>query len=250
MMMSSIAVNPERKGIISIDFWNTLVNGRTNGEKRNQVRLTALSALAAKSGKEIDADALKLAYKKATEHFEQIWLGEQRTLKTVELVGIVLSSLAIPAGEKEISALAKVYAESLWDGPPTLADGIKPALKELATYYDLGIISDTMYSPGSVLRVFLEKEGILQYFKAFVFSDEVGYSKPDVRAFEAIRTQLNSSQTEQAYHIGDLQKTDVTGANYAGYTSVQYIGLNPDEPTALAKHVVTSWQEVVALVNN
>lgn len=248
--MSNQATNKKRKGIISIDFWNTIVDGRTNGEKRNEVRLAALSSLAAKSGKRIDPTALKLAYKKASEQFDAVWLGEQRTLTTTELVEIVLLALDISALPNEIEALAKVYAESLWDGPPSLAVGIKPALQALAENYDLGIISDTMYSPGTVLRVFLEREGILKYFKAFVFSDEVGFSKPDIRAFESIKKQLDSPSSEKAYHIGDLQKTDVKGANNAGYVSIQYIGLNPDEPTSLATHVVHSWEEISVLVGN
>jgi putative hydrolase of the HAD superfamily len=107
-----------------------------------------------------------------------------------------------------------------------------------------------MYSPGTVLRVFLEREGILKYFKAFVFSDEVGYSKPDIRAFESIREQLASQKDELAYHIGDLQKTDVKGANNAAYISIQYIGLNPNEPTVLANHVVHTWEEISELVKS
>jgi len=248
--MSQFPINTQRKGIISIDFWNTIVDGRTNGEKRNEVRLAALSALAAKSGKEVNPNALKVAYKQATELFDKVWLGEQRTLKTAELVEVVLKTLEIPASAVEIDALAKVYAESLWDGPPELAKGIKAALKNLAVNYDLGIISDTMYSPGTVLRVFLEREGILKYFKAFVFSDEVGYSKPDIRAFESIREQLASQKDELAYHIGDLQKTDVKGANNAAYISIQYIGLNPNEPTVLANHVVHTWEEISELVKS
>lgn len=248
--MSQLPINAQRKGIISIDFWNTLVNGRTNGEKRNAVRLAALSELASKSGKEINEVELKQAYQQATTQFESIWLGEQRTLKTAELVGIVLESLKIPASNEEVESLAKVYAESLWDGPPALAEGIKPALAQLAESYDLGIISDTMYSPGTVLRVYLEKQGILKYFKAFVFSDEVGYSKPDKRAFEAIRSKLDSDNQERAYHIGDLQKTDVKGANNAGYVSIQYIGLNPSEPTTLAKHVAKTWSDISEIIAN
>lgn len=235
----------QRKGIISIDFWNTLVDGRANATIRNDIRLSALKKLAGKYDQSIDAERLKRAYKTASDSFDRIWLGEQRTLKTAELVALVLAELDIPASNEEIVELSKVYAESLWEGPPSIADGAKEAIAKLAEHFDLGIISDTMYSPGSVLRVFLDREGLLRHFSAFVFSDEVGYSKPDQRAFDSIREQLSSESAEIAYHIGDLQKTDVKGANNSGFVSLQYVGLNPQEPTEQAKHVFIQWSQIV-----
>jgi len=239
----SAAINPKRKGIISIDFWFTMVDGRVGGEVRNRIRLEALNKIAQSNNAELQKNLVKEAYAFASAEFEKIWLQEQRTMSTKDLVGLVLQKLGLKATDMQLETLSKVYAESLWDGPPALAPGLQEAIPKLAEHYDLGIISDTMYSPGTVLRVFLEKNGLLKYFKAFVFSDEVGYSKPDKRAFESIREQLQSSSEETAYHIGDLVKTDIKGANQSGYQSVQYTGLNFDGHTKDAKHVLENWKD-------
>lgn len=243
--MKNTALGPnKRKGIVSIDFWFTMVDGRVGGEKRNALRLQALHQLAKKNDTKIDESRVKEAYKVATAEFERIWLNEQRTMATVDLVGLVLQHLGLQASKEEQQAVAKVYAESLWEGQPALAPGLKEALAELAEHYDLGLISDTMYSPGSVLKVYLERQGVLKYFNAFVFSDEVGYSKPDIRAFEAIRQQLGSPSEEAAFHIGDLVKTDIKGAKASGYTAIQYTGLNKDEPTGQADYLLHNWHNI------
>lgn len=240
----SKSINPNRKGIISIDFWFTMVDGRVGGERRNEIRLAALNKIAQANNKELDQTKVKEAYSYASSNFERIWLEEQRTMSTRDLVALVLEKLNLKASEDALLSLSKVYAESLWDGPPALAPGLKEALAILSADYDLGIISDTMYSPGSVLRIFLERNGILKHFKAFVFSDEVGYSKPDSRAFASIREQLNASEQEKAYHIGDLVKTDIKGANNSGYLSVQYTGLNFDGHTKDAAYELKHWQDI------
>ena len=61
---------------------------------------------------------------------------------------------------------------------PDFAPGVHKALSVLAQDYKLGIISDAIHTPGRGLRQILEREGLLQYFDHWVFSDEAGASKP------------------------------------------------------------------------
>ena len=83
----------------------------------------------------------------------------------------------------------------------------------------MGIISDTGVTPGSIIRDHLEDQALLHYFTSTVFSDEVGYCKPDPKVFEKALNELEASP-EEAAHVGDLLRTDVAGAKAIGMNAV------------------------------
>jgi HAD superfamily hydrolase (TIGR01549 family) len=93
----------------------------------------------------------------------------------------------------------------------------------------LGIISDTGFSPGRVLRGFLSRAGLLHRFEpaALTFSDEVGVPKPNPRIFRAALEAL-AVEPSQAVHVGDLRATDVAGARAVGMRSVRFTGCYKD----------------------
>jgi FMN phosphatase YigB (HAD superfamily) len=93
----------------------------------------------------------------------------------------------------------------------------------------LGIISDTGFSPGRVLRGFLSRAGLLHRFDpaALTFSDEVGVPKPNPRIFWAALEALGV-EPSQAVHVGDLRATDVAGARSVGMGSVRFRGCYND----------------------
>jgi FMN phosphatase YigB (HAD superfamily) len=61
----------------------------------------------------------------------------------------------------------------------------------------------------------MEKQGILNYFDALSFSDEVKWVKPNVKLFQHAIDELGVSP-EETVHIGDSMKGDVVGAINAG----------------------------------
>lgn len=93
----------------------------------------------------------------------------------------------------------------------------------------LGIISDTGFSPGRVLRGSLSRAGLLHRFEpaALTFSDEVGVPKPNPRIFRAALEALGV-EPSQAVHVGDLRATDVAGARAVGMGSVRFTGCYND----------------------
>jgi putative hydrolase of the HAD superfamily len=215
--------------VISIDFWNTLVIAETGGKERHQVRLNALNEVAARHDTSITPEQVSEAKKQAAQHFDKIWLGEQRTPTTRELVEQIMLNLELPASEAEMDQVGEAFAESLWEGPPQLIDGVQEALERLADIDRLAIISDTMYSPGRVLRRYLERQDILHYFDAFAFSDEIGVSKPHQKAFQTVLQETNADPAT-SWHIGDLIPTDITGAHLQGMRSVLFTGVTrPDD---------------------
>lgn len=239
--------------MVSIDFWDTLVDGSVGGEKRREARLKALHNVCKEYGKTVQPEQIEAASRKATEEFTHIWFSQQRTPKTGELVTKMLNNLAIPAGKLEFDYLVHQFEESLMVGPPALLDGAEEAVKSLSERYQVTLISDTMYSPGRVLRNYLNELGMLEYFNAFLFSDEAGFSKPNPRAFQKM-LQETGSGADNSYHIGDRLNTDIAGAKAVGMKAILFTGVSSkntgdkEEPTSTPDHTCQNWQEVQELL--
>jgi putative hydrolase of the HAD superfamily len=128
--------------------------------------------------------------------------------------------------------------------PPEPMPGAAFALPVLAQRYRLAVICDTGYSPGSVLRKLLERNGMLASFEYLYFSNEHGMSKPDVRVFRHTLAALDSWAPEAA-HVGDIQRTDIAGAQAAGMAAVHFIGANDhDAARSTADLVVRHFDEL------
>jgi putative hydrolase of the HAD superfamily len=102
---------------------------------------------------------------------------------------------------------------------PDLAPGVHDALLALHGRYRLGVISDTIFSPGRTLRRILKEEDLLELFEAFAFSDEVGASKPDRKMFDTAADQLGI-KPDQMLHVGDREKNDVEGPQAVGARAI------------------------------
>lgn len=233
---------------VCIDFWNTIVISETGGAARQVARLEAVKEIGGRYRSDITDELIQKARKHASESFDKEWLGNQRTPVTEELVRVMMKFMAISPKDSEVNELVRVFQESLYDGPPDLADGAAEVIESLSKSYKLAIISDTMFSPGRVLREYLNRKGILEYFSGFAFSDEIGVSKPHRKAFETALSETGSSP-EKAWHIGDIQQTDILGANAMGMNSILYTGVSDKyEAGNSATHVCRSWGEVKNLL--
>lgn len=239
--------------MISIDFWDTLVDGRVGGETRKQVRHAALQKICQEYGRAIEPEQIEKASKNVSREFNTIWFNEQRTPKTGELVSKILNNLGIPADKMEYEFLVQKFEDSLLDGPPAIIEGAAETIHALTKEYRLTLISDTMYSPGRTIRRFMEEIEILHYFDAFLFSDEAGYSKPDPKAFRKM-LEVTDSSAEISYHIGDRVNTDVAGAKAVGMKAILFAGISSkdkesgDDPTAQADYRCENWKEVRELL--
>jgi len=231
---------------ISIDFWNTLVDAQTGGKQRHEARINKVKSIAAKYDKTVTNEQIEAAKKQISIEFDHEWLGKQRTMLTHELVDRILTHLNIPAKKAEKAALTFTFQHSLLMGPPELATDVITIIPQLAEKYPLAIISDTMFSPGSVLRAFLQTNQLLDYFSHFVFSDEVGYSKPDKRAFLQV-LEKNKALAQHSIHIGDIQATDIKGAQSVGMKAVLFTGLSDsDANSTTADFTANSWKQVAS----
>lgn len=81
------------------------------------------------------------------------------------------------------------------------------------------ILSNTAFIHGDSLRKVLNKLGIGQYFSFMIFSDEVGFSKPNIKIFEYLYQEalkINVKDKSKIIHIGDNNFADYNGAKNFG----------------------------------
>ena len=209
---------------VTFDFWNTLfVDSR--GREREELRATVLREALEAAGLTASDAALAGALRASWDYFDQVWVNEQRTPLCDELVDAVLAALGARLPEAAQAELVRRFERLVLDLPPEPTPGAVYTMPQIAERYRLAVICDTGYSPGAVLRELLERHDLLAYFEYAFFSNEHGMCKPDVRVFHHTLDELGVRPAESA-HVGDIQRTDVAGAQAAGMAAVHFIGAN------------------------
>ena len=115
------------------------------------------------------------------------WLGGlwqmNRDVSVREYVVALLKAVdaALPGrlSAETMAALISAYASPALMAPPAVDPGARVALETLAAEgARLAVISNTMRTPGEVVRQVLDKAGLLPLFRVLTFSDECGIRKP------------------------------------------------------------------------
>ena len=163
----------------------------------------------------ISRDMVDLAYNTVDAAFRHVWYQQQITWTVEERINVILKGLQRELPKKDFREVVRLHEEMELEIMPDLAIGIRPAIEALHPDFKLAVISDSIFSPGRVLKQILEKYNLLQYFDAFVFSDEVGCAKPDPRVFKTIASELGVELNEIA-HIGDRVEKDIDGPHAIG----------------------------------
>ena len=132
---------------------------------------------------------------------------------------VALSKLNFSGVEK---AEAAAYCDAIaLDFLPPPVPGIKSVLDELSQNYNLGLICNTGWHSGRVVRKLLERYHLLNYFSQLSFSDEIGHAKPHKKIFEQTLEELGCP-AENCVHIGDSEDTDIRGAKALGMKAVLF----------------------------
>ena len=113
---------------------------------------------------------------------------------------------------------------------PVLLEGdLISTLKKIAEEgIKIAVVSNTGFINGVHMRTALEILGLSAYISFFVFSNEVGASKPNPKMFNKL-SDMAGVDPSKVLHIGDNQKADVNGAAKAGMNSLLY---DPEGKTA------------------
>jgi putative hydrolase of the HAD superfamily len=231
--------------VLTFDFWGTLYqNTDARAERLRLLRDTLRRYRCQPSWEELDA-----AYSQARLVWDRVWREERRSISIErwlgELLGYVDAELPQGAEEALGEAMEAVYLQS---DQPRPVRGIIQLLPSLAERFRLGLISDTGLTPGRVLREVMRRDGLLRYFDALTFSDELGTAKPRPEPFLHTLRQLDA-RPEEAAHVGDLPETDLRGARDVGMKAILFLGVSRREDgREMADGVFEDYDELEALL--
>ncbi len=216
---------------ITFDFWDTLVADDSDEPRRAalglptkpQARLQLLVDEITREHPAIAPEQIAAAFKQANYKFQNAWKKEHHTPPVAERLQEAYAVLKI-APTPNFAEIVRKIEEMEVLIPPQFVAGVNETLAQLTQKYALGIISDTVHTTGCGLRTLMERQGILHYFRAFVFSDEAGASKPARVVFERAARELGVP-FEQIAHVGDRESNDVEGALAAGMQAILFTGV-------------------------
>jgi putative hydrolase of the HAD superfamily len=229
---------------VTLDCWGTLfLDGPGSDDRYKPQRLAGIQAALAGVGITVAPAQLDRGYAAAARWLGEIW-QMNRDVSVREYVGALLKAVdaALPGrlSAETMAALISAYASPALMAPPAVDPGARIALEALAAEgVRLAVISNTMRTPGEVLRQVLEKAGLLPLFRVLTFSDECGIRKPAPGIFLRTLRDLDVPP-EAAVHVGDDAILDVEGARDAGMRVIQVTAdgraTAPVKPHAVIRH--------------
>jgi len=208
---------------VTFDLWETLLL-ETDGAnaRRTDARCEELRQTLDKLGVKIPATRIESALKQTMLTLLDVWETNKDVACQDQIRSIIKSASndSITLREEWIDDLTSAYIRPVFTVPPYLNPDAREALQWLKSRKKLiGLICNTGLTPGIGLRRLLEKEKVAQYFDLMLFSEEIGIRKPDPRIFHLVAEKLDVSPSE-AVHIGDNLKSDIWGAQKAGFRAI------------------------------
>jgi putative hydrolase of the HAD superfamily len=224
---------------VTFDFWDTIAVDDSDEPKRAalglpskaEARIQLFVRQVTAHHPEVTPAQAEQAYRQANERFRHDWHTEHRTpgvttrlYYAYQALGLEPEPGAYAQLVREVDDLVREIETMEVRIPPDFAPGIHQVLPLLAQEYRLGIISDTIHTHGRGLRHLLARAGLLDHFSYFIFSDEVGMSKPESRIFWQAATGLGIHPSRIA-HVGDRESNDVAGPLSIGMQAVLFTGI-------------------------
>ncbi len=211
---------------ITFDLWDTVLIDDSDEPKRKaagrppkRVERRDLLERFLRKHTSLTRNSIDAAYDVADEAFRTVW-GELHVTWTVrERLSLIMKGLGASLPADEMDELIRLHEEMELEFRPDFASGVHDALRALHGRYKLGIISDTVFSPGRTLRKLIADEGLLELFEVLIFSDEAGCSKPEEILFTGA-CRAFGIEPEELLHIGDREEKDILGPHAVGARGV------------------------------
>jgi putative hydrolase of the HAD superfamily len=186
---------------------------------------------------------LDLTEEEANELLAEAWARHDEAWKQVETFGpgrmaaYCLEARGIDDDES-IRTLTKEFEEASIDAGVAPVEHARETLAALsAANIRLGLVCDTGFTPGRVVRRLLDENGLGDHLEVLGFSDEVGVPKPGGEIFAKVLAELGVRPPE-AIHVGDLKRTDIAGARDMGMHAARFKGVHDDKSDSIEAEVV------------
>ena len=146
-------------------------------------------------------------------------------LTTYEIYYLILGALEVNLASNGIERLAVFYdeTEALFfnNKPELIFPEIKLQFEEIvAEGKSINILSNTGFIKGKSLRKLITHYELSDFISFQIYSDEVGFSKPNKEIFQLVFDQVQKSkniQKNEVLHIGDNSIADYNGAINFGF---------------------------------
>jgi len=212
---------------VTFDFWETLFMDTPElDRRRDELRCQGLRENLAKLGVDVLIEDLLDGFRESTTWLASIWKrGEQ--VSTSEQIRYIVNHATknraiLPTDPKALMGLEESYWSPSLMAPAALNAEAPEVLQKLRERrMKIGLICNTGRGPGHALRERMRREGILDSFDATIFSDEVGYGKPDTRIFLTAAERLGLEPSD-ILHVDDNIENDVRGAQSAGMKTLLF----------------------------
>ena len=230
---------------VTFDLWQTLLLDNPEvGRVRTQARLNGAQEALRKAGEIHSREVIEAAYQNCARRCQEIREG-LTDISFPEQVALFVNGIRPGLADRLPAAvfqeIASAYSDAFFEHPPRPHPEGAAVLRQVKDMgLRLGLISNTGMTPGVAFRRFMEQHGLLDYFDALTFSDEVKVAKPAPEIFLMTLRALDAVPA-QAVHIGDHPITDVLGARRCGLKTVWIEGFyersdaaDPDSQSDLA----------------
>ncbi len=215
-------MSKRRIGAVTFDLWDCLFCDDTDEPKRAaaglapkpKARRDVLYEYLTREAP-VERARVDLAFDVTDAAFSKVWHDQFVTWPVRERMQVLLGGLGRSLPEPALSELVAKLENMELEYRPDPAPGALEALKALHGRYRLAVISDTVFSPGKNLRELLKGAGMYEHFDHFVFSDELGRSKPHRAVFDSVAEAFGIDVTD-IVHVGDRPHNDIGGPHAIG----------------------------------
>ena len=208
------------------DLWGTLIEDvREHGNtRRGEVRVRLLLEALAVAGRPVPEEDVRDAFPPfIAKH--GVMQGEGRDLAIAEKVAWFLDDLepglAASLPRQHLDRVEEAFVSPGRLDPPPPTPGAREALQEARSRgLRTGLVSNTGFTPGYVLRELLVEHGLREHLEVLTFSDEARLAKPAPEIFACTLDALGVAPDEAVF-IGDMPVLDVQGPRKIGMWTVQ-----------------------------
>jgi FMN phosphatase YigB (HAD superfamily) len=215
---------------VTYDCWGTLLKDR-DWEGAMDKRVGALRRFV-----DLDDASARALLQEAWAKHDDAW-KQVETFGPGRMAAYCLEARGI-FDDDAIGDLTREFEEASVAVGVVAVEGARAAIEALqAAGIGRGLVCDTGFTPGRVVRRLLHDTGLLDGLEVLCFSDEVGVPKPGNDIFAKALAELGVRPPE-AMHVGDLRRTDIAGAYDIGMHAVRFRGVHDDRSDALDADVV------------
>ncbi|WP_374175040.1 HAD family hydrolase [Flavobacterium tructae] len=212
-------INYKKHTHISFDLWLTLIKSNPEFKKKRNLLF--------KNFFEVDCTIDKV--NEVVRYYDVLCnnINEKTGLNidTYEIYYLILNALEVDINKFETSKLSQFYEEtdSLFMNykPELIFPDTKKLFQEITNEdKTISILSNTAFIKGRTLKKLLAYYELTDFFKFQIYSDEVGFSKPNNEIFQLVFDEINtfkSTEKKQILHVGDNSVADYNGAINFGF---------------------------------